>query len=628
MTATLASKKITPTSTEKDNIDKLNQQAWDARIADVQSAIQLSKTAYDKAATVDYKSGLAFSLHTQGHCYFRVGEYEAAQNHTLESLALYEQLADEKGQSDALNTLGNIDSSLGKHQTAYESYLKSLKLRQTAGNKQAEAASWNNIGNVHFHLGDHENALISHQKSLALKKEIGNQSGVATSLNNIGNIYKDAGDFANAREQYVQSLVIFQEIGNQYGEAGALSNLGVIYREIGDLTASLTHHYQSLTIEEAIGNRYGRSESLLQLGQLYTDFPDLPLLPTAGKKRDALSCLQEALSLATELGAIELIFKINKILAQWYEQAGDYRQALAHYQAYHKAEREVFDNERSEHMHKLQIVHQVESSKKETELEHARAELFKLQNIELAAALAEVKEQRQLAEEANAFKTKLLSIAAHDLKTPLTAIYISAGFLLSRLSSDDPLYTQAQYIESGSQRMQKLIDDLLDSTEIEKGSINLQPEIVNLSVLTKEVMDSFKGQAQQKEQQLQVETDIDCFINADPARMWQVLDNLISNAIKFSDKGANISIRVMKEMETICFAVEDEGPGLTESDMELLFQKFTPLSARPTGGESSTGLGLSIVKQLVEMQNGKVWAESAGAQKGSTFYVLMPAANS
>jgi signal transduction histidine kinase len=102
------------------------------------------------------------------------------------------------------------------------------------------------------------------------------------------------------------------------------------------------------------------------------------------------------------------------------------------------------------------------------------------------------------------------------------------------------------------------------------------------------------------------------------------LDNLISNAIKYSEHGKEIRVSVAQTGATVRIAVADKGQGLSSEDMELLFKDFQKLSARPTGGEGSTGLGLSVVKHLIELHGGKVWAESAGKGQGSTFYVELP----
>ncbi|RMH73484.1 MAG: ATP-binding protein [Gemmatimonadetes bacterium] len=115
-------------------------------------------------------------------------------------------------------------------------------------------------------------------------------------------------------------------------------------------------------------------------------------------------------------------------------------------------------------------------------------------------------------------------------------------------------------------------------------------------------------------------------VYADENALERILDNIISNAIKYSSNDTAITLRLSQTEKRVIVSISDQGLGLTETDKANLFQKFTRLSAKPTGGEHSTGLGLSIVKKLVEAMNGKVWAESEGKNKGSTFFVELPLA--
>lgn len=129
----------------------------------------------------------------------------------------------------------------------------------------------------------------------------------------------------------------------------------------------------------------------------------------------------------------------------------------------------------------------------------------------------------------------------------------------------------------------------------------------------------FKDHLQQK--QLNLKLDInDTYAMVDPNYMTQVYENLVSNAIKFSPKNKNIHIKIWEEGDKIRSLVSDEGPGISVEDQGKLFGKFQVLSSKPTGGEKSTGLGLSIVKKYVEAMKGRVWCESE-LGKGANFYI-------
>jgi signal transduction histidine kinase len=607
--------------------DQLNQQAWALRIGDPHQAIAIAARAHAAAEQLADRRAKAQSLYILGDCHYRVGDYEQAREYQARAFALFEELNDRSGQADALNTIGNIHSALGDHHTAFTYYLRSLSIRQALDNRQAEAASWNNIGNVHFHLADYDSAIEAHQKSLALKEALGDRAGMAISLNNIGNVYKERGDPHGALQWYHKGLAIAQEIDHKYGQAGALGNIGSIYHTLGDWPAAQEYHLRSLAIERSIGNRFGEAESLLQLGELYlggADLPAAPGEPTGGDR--ALSYLQQCLALANELDAKEIGLRCCQVLSRLYEQRGDFAPALAHHQRFHALERALFNEQLSEQTKKLQIVYQVEASKKEAELKRAEAEVAHLKTIELAAALANADRQRQLAEDANRFKTRLLSVVAHDLRNPLHGINGYTELLLLHTPPESPLRELIEPIQQGAHRMEQMLSALLESSVIEEGKLLLQLRALDLADLARQVAEMNQQRARHKSQTLLVDCEPGCMVEADEDRMWQILDNIVSNAIKFSPPQKRIWIGTARHGQCIRCSVRDEGPGLTQDDQRRLFRRLERLSAAPTGGEETTGLGLSIVKQLVDLHGGRVWAESAGPEQGSTFIVELPAA--
>lgn len=227
-------------------------------------------------------------------------------------------------------------------------------------------------------------------------------------------------------------------------------------------------------------------------------------------------------------------------------------------------------------------------------------------------------------QEANALKTDLLHIAAHDMKNPLGAIRTMAEVIQSYPKSEETVGEMSALIYSSSNQMLTLIEELLKTAALDSGKLQLYLEQVDIEHLLQVVLERNIPLAHKKQQTLTVQTATDCLVEADFARLREVLDNLVSNAIKYSPVGKNISIRLSRTNHTVRLEIHDDGPGLSADDMNKLFGKFQRLNAQPTGGESSTGLGLSIVKQLVELHKGKVWAESEGRDKGSTFILELP----
>jgi len=173
--------------------------------------------------------------------------------------------------------------------------------------------------------------------------------------------------------------------------------------------------------------------------------------------------------------------------------------------------------------------------------------------------------------------------------------------------------------------MEHLLESLLESSIIDDGKLSLQIKRLDLADLVQQVVEMNQQRARHKAQTMHVDAESDCFVEVDESRTWQILENILTNAVKFSPPKKHIWVGVTHHDQCIRYTVRDQGPGLTREDQRRLFSRFARLSATPTGGEDTTGLGLSIVKQLVELHGGQVWAESLGSEQGSTFIVELPA---
>ncbi|RJP63764.1 MAG: hypothetical protein C4539_15740 [Ignavibacteriales bacterium] len=238
-------------------------------------------------------------------------------------------------------------------------------------------------------------------------------------------------------------------------------------------------------------------------------------------------------------------------------------------------------------------------------------------NINLERANEELRDVNKL-------KSDLLSIAAHDLKNPLSAIIGFAEIMLEEFPLNSSEYKMAKMIHDSSIIMLKLITDILDSAVVESTNLKMKIEMVDIAEIVERLVVENSHAANKKQQEIVFSVDKDYEIEADPRWIREAIDNLISNAIKYSPKKKKIYVSITGNHNYLQVRVKDEGPGLTSDDMKNLFNKFQRLSAKPTGGESSTGLGLSIVKEIVKLHNGKIWAESEFGN-GSTFIIELAA---
>ncbi len=175
--------------------------------------------------------------------------------------------------------------------------------------------------------------------------------------------------------------------------------------------------------------------------------------------------------------------------------------------------------------------------------------------------------------------------------------------------------------------MAKMVQNLLDANRIERGEMQWHLAPTDLARSVADVIESQLPLADGKQQVLQTQNEPGAFtVLTDATVLTQVIENLVSNAVKYSPAGKNIYVRLKKSRVGVRIELQDEGPGLSAGDQKKLFGKFARLSAKPTGGEHSTGLGLSIVKRMVEAMNGRVWCESEWG-RGATFVVEFPTAD-
>jgi two-component system, sensor histidine kinase LadS len=223
----------------------------------------------------------------------------------------------------------------------------------------------------------------------------------------------------------------------------------------------------------------------------------------------------------------------------------------------------------------------------------------------------------------NQEKNEFLGIAAHDLKNPLTVIIGSAELLKMNLPPAQAAKLSGNILGAG-QRMLQLIKDLLDANAIEQGKFTSNIAPCEIRALATECAANNQSHASRKEIVICTEEGEEAWGRADRNAAMQILDNLISNAVKFSPLRSTVLVKVSAVEDYVCIHVKDQGPGLSADDQKKLFGKFTRLSAQPTGGESSTGLGLSIVKKLAEAMAGTVMCSSV-LGGGAKFTLRLPA---
>ena len=247
---------------------------------------------------------------------------------------------------------------------------------------------------------------------------------------------------------------------------------------------------------------------------------------------------------------------------------------------------------------------------------------------ELTRANARLGAQREQLRQSNKLKGEILGTVAHDLKNPLGVILGRAEILSDLLAADsvqrDAAQAQVGHIRDSAKRLTGMVDLLISDAMNDALDITVRREPLDLAQLAAEVVEANRPLAERKQQGLALQAPDALPAVGDQDRLRDAIDNLVSNAIKYSPPGGAIEVGLRQEDLRIRVSVRDYGPGLSPEDLSRLFGRFQRLSAKPTGGESSTGLGLSIAKRIVELHGGEIEAASGGPGTGTTFAIMLP----
>jgi signal transduction histidine kinase len=248
---------------------------------------------------------------------------------------------------------------------------------------------------------------------------------------------------------------------------------------------------------------------------------------------------------------------------------------------------------------------------------------------ELTMANERLGAQEEQLRHANKFKNDILGIVAHDLKNPLGVILGRTEMLSDLLSMDppqlEPARSQLAHVRLSTKRLTEMVDSLMADAMNDALDIRIRRQSLDLAALVDEAAFANRPLAERKGQTILVRHADPVTATGDHARLREAVDNLVSNAIKYSPPGTGIDISLECREGEASIKVRDHGAGLSPEDMSRLFGRFQRLSAKPTGGESSTGLGLSIAKRIVELHGGTIRASSAGPGAGATFEIVLPA---
>nr|WP_242035759.1 MULTISPECIES: ATP-binding protein [unclassified Leptolyngbya] len=271
------------------------------------------------------------------------------------------------------------------------------------------------------------------------------------------------------------------------------------------------------------------------------------------------------------------------------------------------------------------------SDRKQLEEAELRAALAEMTNQALENEIAqrkllegELRRQAEALTEANNLKDEFLAIVSHELRSPLNAILGFSQMLRTRRFDEAMSCRALETIERNARAQAQLVEDLLDISRIVRGKLTLSVQPVNLVDVVEAVIDSVKLAATAKGIDIQSELDESAMVSGDGDRLQQVLWHLLTNAIKFTPRAGRIDVRLKREASSAVMEVSDTGQGIHPDFLPYVFERFRQEEQAKTRHHGGLGIGLSIVRQLVELHGGTVQVYSPGEGQGTTFTIRLP----
>ncbi len=558
------------------------------------------------ADKLHYPTGHIFSLRLFGYYYENKADFKKAIDYYLQTLYEARKQNDIVMQAGALTDLAVIyTQNIKQPAKAKEIYLECVQLNKRSGNAKSLLDSYVNLGAIYDRLGLYDSAKLFLEEGLRIGKpmEEKNNEDLSGLYNNMGNTFF-------LRKEYEKAFYYFRNNYNHHLQSGDQDDLW--YDEL-----NLADNY----IEQ------GHFDSAGKYGLLSSD-------------------------LAAQLGSKSKQTDSYSILAKLYQRKGDFKKAYDYQRRWYELDTSLVNGETYKAIAELEEKYEARERENEKLLLQAEITQERFHNrfmmimaismlvIAIVAAMAFmikrnsnrtlrqtnelIVRQNERLSELNYEKNSLISIVSHDLSTPFASIGMWSQVLRSDPESLNPEQQKAlARIDQATGYGEKLIRDILDVEKAQTNQHKVSLENIELKTFVSSLLEEFQQSAARKNIGLHFDAPAPgYYFLSDRQLLGRMLENLLSNALKFTAICKNIWVSVREEKEVMVIRIRDEGIGIDPEEMPFLFSKYSRISSRPTNGEPTTGLGLSIVKRIVEELNGQISCESTPG-KGSLFTVVL-----
>lgn len=503
-----------------------------------------------------------------------------------------------------------------------------------------------NLAMSFLQLGDIDNAIKYQLLSIDQEKKVGDEAGVVISIFNLGLALMELENYDSAVKCYEYAISKAELLNMPKLKAYAYGNLGSIYWSQGKYRAAVDIQQRGLRMERVFHDNVSMADSHAVLGAAYGGL----------NMRDSMQFhFNRAIELASTQGALDKLLSIYEIQSETYSLIGDYRSA---FEALAKA-RQLGDSLKSVEVNQIKLEIQ---EKFETEQKEADNQLLTLKNAQnegeirrqkyliagigvmmlVVAGIAvyvyrthkrtqmlnqQISAQAFKLNQLNKTKDRLFSIIGHDLRGPITSFETVTTIIKNYVQKQDlvKIDEMVKHIDESAKQLRQLLDNLLNWSLSQQSELVLNIVPIKLKPIIDEVLEIYGESAAIKEVTFVCELD-DEEVLADYHTFATVVRNLISNAVKFSPAGSEIQIGRRKLDGFVELVIKDQGVGIPKESINKLFSIDKSKVRRGTAKEKGTGLGLILVKEFIEMNQGAIRLESEHG-KGTTFYITLPKAS-
>lgn len=573
--------------------------ANEARLYDVDLSIAIAKEVLESSRNEDFRDISAKALSQLSLYCMVLGRNDESLHYAHESIALYEELKDDRGIADAKYSIASVYYKTDNYHIGLVFLIDALNIYKSYNDHYNISRCEKSLGTVYEYSGDEKNAVQAYENAIIAAKAIKDLNLESNAYNNLSGIYIKQGKIDLANKIIEKALYLKRQKGDVRGLAFALYGKAKVLLAKNEYEEAIKQFNESIAIHSEMGERLGLAMCYHKLGRLYLKTNELKL---------AKKVLIKAIAITKKYNISIIKFKCFYLLYTIYKQEKKHTMALKYIEKYLQEKENVINTQTLKIIDSYDMLVQMKTMQKEAKLQQEKTEII---------------EKSNRAEQSARVRQEFLSTMSHEIRTPLNAITTIVSMLGEKYDNEDRKLINS--LKFSSNLLMWIINDILDFTKLDLGKMQLELHPVKLQPLIENIWKSYKYQAREKGLEFRMESSIslsDAYY-IDETRITQILGNLINNAIKFTEKGSvTMNVEQLKKgikYDSIVFRVSDTGEGIEEKYLSKIFESFSQVKDTITRKKGGTGLGLAIVKSLVKLHGSIIQVKSESG-KGSDFW--------